>query len=96
MSTSPDDGQGQGGGDLLHVLILAPGFVDPRPFTFRKSVTVRQAAAEAAKAFGYRANTPGFQTTTSPPEELPEDKTLVAAGVRDGETLQLIDTGGGV
>jgi hypothetical protein len=46
--------------------------------------------------FGYRANTPGFQTTTSPSEELPEHETLVTAGVRDGETLELIDTGGGV
>jgi len=54
--------------------------VDPREFTFKKSLTVKDAAAEAAKAFGYRANTPGFQTITSPPEELPEDKTLVAAG----------------
>jgi hypothetical protein len=80
----------------LRVLVLAPGFVDPREFMFEKSMTVKEAAGEAAKAFGYRANTPGFQTTTTPPEELPEDKTLVAAGVRDGETLELIDTGGGV
>jgi hypothetical protein len=96
MGTSPVDGQDGRGGDLLHVLVLAPGFVDPREFAFKKNLTVKEAATEAAKAFGYRANTLGFQTTTSPPEELPEDKALVAAGVRDGETLQLIDTGGGV
>lgn len=96
MTTGPDDREGGGARDLLHVFVLAPGFVDPREFTFKKNVTVKEAATEAASAFGYRANTPGFQTNTSPPEVLPEDKTLVAAGVRDGETLQLIDTGGGV
>lgn len=98
MSTSTNDpGAGSaGGGEEFHVFVLAPGFVDPREFTFRKTMTVREAAAEAAKAFGYQANRPGFQTTTDPPKELPEDKSLVAAGVRDGESLELIDTGGGV
>lgn len=82
--------------DILHVKVLAPGFVDPRPFQFAETLTVKQAATEAAQAFGYRANTPGFQTTGPEPKELPENETLAAAGVRDGETLELIDTGGGV
>lgn len=85
-----------GSREVLHVLVLAPGFVEPRKFEFKKTLTVKQAATEAASAFGYRANTPGFQTTGPDPKELPENETLAAAGVRDGETLELIDTGGGV
>lgn len=82
------------GGDTLDVLVLAPGFLDPHPFSFRKNLTVSEAARQAAETLGYRPNTPGFQDAEG--KELPGDKRLVAAGVRDGDVLELIDTAGGV
>lgn len=78
----------------LDVRVQAPGFLEPRRFRFREDMTVSEAATEAATAFGYRPNTPGFRAPDG--LELPETDTLSAAGVRDEELLQLIDTGGGV
>lgn len=79
MRTVQDDVPGGRGGDMLHVLVLAPGFVDLRKFAFKKNLTVREAAAEAVRAFGYRGKHPRFPDNQHSPEELPEDKTLAAA-----------------
>ena len=38
MRTVQDDVPGGRGGDVLHVLVLAPGFVDPRKFAFKKNL----------------------------------------------------------
>lgn len=81
-------------GRTLEVTVRAPGFIEAKEFSFAKNLTVAQAAQEAAEAFGYTPNTPGFQDSDG--NELPSDKRLVAAGIRDGDELQLIDTAGGV
>lgn len=57
---------------------------------------VGDAAKQAAKAFGYVAGNPGFQTFTDPPKVLDNSKTLEAERVHCGEKLELVDTGGGV
>jgi hypothetical protein len=88
-----DKGRDQDG-RTLEGTVKAPGFIEAKEFSFAKNLTVAQAAHQAAEAFGYTPNTPGFQDSDG--NELPGDKRLVAAGVRDGDELQLIDTAGGV
>ena len=79
MRTVQDDVPGGRGVDMLHVLVLAPGFVDLRKFAFKKNLTVRERPLRRPERLATGANTPRFQTTSTPPEELPEDKTLAAA-----------------
>jgi WXG100 protein secretion system (Wss), protein YukD len=88
------DGKGHGNGSTVKVTVFAPGLVEGREFTFRKDLTVGQAAAEAAAALGFHANAPSFQKDGEP--VLDRTKTLAAAGVRDGDVLELVDAGGGV
>lgn len=80
-------------GDTLEVKVIAPGIVEPRDFSFRKNLSVGEAAAEAAATLGFQANSPSFQKGD---EVLDRNKRLVAAGVRDGDLLELVDVGGGV
>ena len=76
----------------LTVTVTAPRAPDPREFTWDKHITVAAATAEAAAAFGYS----GDVSLTRNGKKLDPTKQLVAAGVRDGDRLRLIDTGGGV
>jgi hypothetical protein len=54
---------------------------------------VGEAAAEAAAAFGYSGGQPTLAKAGTP---LDRSKQLVAAHIRDGDVLELIDAGGGV
>lgn len=93
MSDSKDHDE-HGDGSTLEVTVFAPGLVEGRPFSFRKNLTVGEAAAEAAAELGFHANVPSFQKGDDP--VLDRTKRLVAAGVRDGDELELVDAGGGV
>lgn len=66
---------------------------DEREFTFDKHTTVGNAAQEAASAFGYPA---GDYTLAKGRDSLDRNKQLVAAGVREGDVLALVNAGGGV
>ncbi|MGH3217858.1 MAG: hypothetical protein ACRDPY_03870 [Streptosporangiaceae bacterium] len=92
MTTVPD--QHHGGDDMVvRTEVIAPGSLDAVPFEFRVSLTVRQAATEAAHELKYRTNDAGFQNADK--VELNPDQTLAEAGVNDGYVLYLIDTAGG-
>lgn len=78
----------------LEVLVFSPrNPSDRRPFSWPKDMRVGEAAAEAATAFGYAGGQPTLAKDGKP---LHRDKRLVAAGVRDGDVLELIDAAGGV
>jgi len=87
------EAHGQGGGADVTVTVVAPRSVEPRTFTFKKSLRVGEAAREAATAFGYVGGNPTFAKAST---VLDRDKTLVAEGVRDGDRLEIVDAGGGV
>jgi hypothetical protein len=86
-----------GGGaekQTFHVEVVAPRApTQPKEFTWSKHITVGEAADQAAAEFGYAA---GVATLAKDGVELDRSKQLVAAGVRDGDRLNLIDSGGGV
>lgn len=83
-----------GGGPDLTATVLDPRDPDEsREFTWMKSLKVGDAAAEAAAAFGFE---PGQPTLVKGEEVLDREKPLVAAGVRDGDVLELTDVAGGV
>ena len=79
---------------LLHIMVFAPREPQPREFEFGHNVTVGAAAEAVAVAFGYTPGTPSFQTADG--TVLERDKNLAAAHVKDGDTLELVDAGGGV
>ena len=96
MTTVPDQHLGghHGGNDsVVRTEVIAPGSLDAVPFTFRVSMTVRQAATEAARELKYRTNNAGFANADR--VELNPDETLAEAGVNDEYVLYLIDTAGG-
>jgi hypothetical protein len=76
------------------VIVFAPRHPDPKRFRFKLSETVGEAAKTAAEKFGYEISTPSFQTKSD--DVLDRNLTLEAAGVRNGEELELVDAGGGV
>jgi hypothetical protein len=78
----------------LRVTVYAPRSPEPKMFKFRREETVGQAARTAADAFGYEGGNPSFATEGR--TVLDRNKTLAAAHVHDGETLELVDVGGGV
>ena len=78
---------------VLDVTVYAPRSSEPKSFAWDKHLLVSEAAKDAALAFGYTGGTPSLAKGD---EELDPTKQLVAAGVRDGDHLELIDTGGGV
>ena len=82
------------GPPTITVKVFAPGFTEPKQFTWPKTMKVGEAAAQAAAAFGITAESPTFQNQQD--EILDRQKPLVAAGVRDGDTLELVSAGGGV
>jgi hypothetical protein len=78
----------------FEVLVFAPrNPEDQRPFSWSKHLTVGEAAADAAPQFGYQGGQPTLAKNGTP---LDRSKQLVAAHVRDGDVLELIDAGGGV
>jgi len=77
----------------LHVEVSAPRAPEPKNFTWSKHMLVSEATAEAGRAFGYTGES---LSLVRDGVELDPDKQLVAAGVRDGDKLRLLDTGGGV
>jgi len=82
------------GPKTITVTVFAPRATEPRVYTWPKTLRVGEAATQAARDFGYEPGTPSFQNTDG--EVLDRDKPLVAAGVRDGDKLELVDVGGGV
>src|SRR5258705_1503230 len=84
---------GKGNKNDITVTVFSPRFPDPKTFTWPKTMRVGDAASEAAIAFGYVGGNPALQKDN---EILDSKKPLVAAGVRDGDTLELVDGGGGV
>jgi hypothetical protein len=78
----------------LEVLVFSPrNPSDRRDFTWSKHLTVGEAAAEAAVAFGYSGGQPTLAKDNKP---LDRTKQLVAEHIKDGDVLELIDAGGGV
>ena len=96
MATVPDahdDGLRGHERGSVRTEVIAPGSLDARPFEFRDTLTVSQAATEAARELGYRTNNAGFQNADR--VQLNPNQTLAQAGVNDGYVLYLIDTAGG-
>lgn len=85
---------GQKNEQQVTVRVFAPRSPQPREFTWRKTIKVGDAADEAARAFGYESGTPTFQNEQE--RVLDRNKPLVAENVGDGDTLELVDSGGGV
>jgi hypothetical protein len=77
---------------MLEVRVEAPRAPEPKSFSWDKNMRVSEAAREAANAFGYGDNVSLVRNNVA----LDPNKPLVAAGVRDGDLLKLLDTGGGV
>ena len=83
-----------GSGGELTVEVFSPRAPAPKKFTWPKTLLVGDAADEAAKEFKYEAGTPTLQNKDK--KVLDRQQTLLAAGVRDFDRLELTDTGGGV
>lgn len=94
MSTEVESDSSRPVGAELTVTVYAPRSPEPKTFQFRRGETVGQAARTAADAFGYEGGNPSFATEDH--VVLDRNKTLAAAHVHDGETLELVDVGGGV
>ena len=86
--------QEEHGGPTITVTIYVPSSTDPKQFSWPKTIKVGEAAAEAASVWGIDSEAPSFQNAAD--EVLDRQKPLVAAGVRDGDTLELVSAGGGV
>ena len=75
--------------------VIAPREPDhPRTFEFAHNELVGDAARTAATAFGYTGGNPSFANGNK--VVLDRTKTLGAEHVRTGDTLYLVDVGGGV
>lgn len=81
-------------GPTVSVTVYAPTTPEPREFTWPKAKKVGEAAAEAASVFGLAAGNPTLLNASH--QMLDREKPLVAAGVRTGDQLELVDIGGGV
>jgi hypothetical protein len=78
---------------ILDIRVFAPRSPEPKAYQWSKHLSVGDAADQAARDFGYEGGTPSLAKGD---EVLDRGKQLVAAGVRDGDELSLVDTGGGV
>lgn len=78
----------------ITVCVFSPTSPDPKEFTWPRSLRVGEAAAQAAAEFGHAPGNPTFRNADG--DILDRDRPLVAAGVRDGDKLELVDVGGGV
>jgi hypothetical protein len=84
----PDHGQ-------ITVTVIAPRDPDnPRTFEFKHNELIADAARTAATAFGYTGGNPSFANDQQ--VVLDRNKSLAAEHVHDGDTLHLVDIGGGV
>jgi hypothetical protein len=84
----PDHGE-------ITVTVIAPRDPDhPRPFEYRHDELISEAASTAATAFGYTGGNPSFANADN--VVLDRTKSLAAEHVHDGDTLYLVDVGGGV
>lgn len=93
MTSAQADKQGKEDKQVLDVTVFAPRSTESSGFSWNKHLSVGEAADEAAAAFGYAGGTPSLAKGD---QVLDRSKQLVAAGVRDGDELELVDTGGGV
>ncbi len=81
--------------DTVEVEVFAPSVREPLHFNFPMTETVGSAAATAARAFGLQPTAPSFEFEGQD-DPLDPSLTLEAAGIRDGQRLELVDVGGGV
>jgi hypothetical protein len=77
----------------IEVTVFAPRHTEGREFSWSKHLTVGEAADQVAEAFGYARGKP---TLAKDEVALDREKQLTAAGVRDGDKVELVDIGGGV
>lgn len=77
----------------FHVRVLAPSEPHPKTFAFEGNEVVGTAATEAATEFGLHPTAPSFELRGT---VLDRTITLEAAGVHNGDELELVDVGGGV
>lgn len=86
--------QGKQDKQTYEVEVFAPRNPDERrPYSWSKHLTVGEAAAAAAPDFGIVGGQTTFAKEGAP---LDRSKQLVAAGVRDGDVLEIVDAAGGV
>ncbi len=93
MSTVTAESHSEQGVRTVTVVVFAPSQVEPKEFTWPQIKKVREAAAEAAAAFGIDVEAPTFQKDD---EVLDREKTLVAAGLKNRDKVELVGAGGGV
>lgn len=89
-----DEGKVPHDDPFVRVKVFSPRVPDAKWFRFRKDQTVGSAAEHAAREFGYEGGSPTFETPDK--SVLDRASTLEAAGVRNRETLELVDAGTGV
>ena len=94
MSIQTQTSKEEAGHGEITVLVIAPRMPDPRPFQFRHAELTGDAARTAADAFGYADGNPAFANANS--VVLDRSRSLAAEHVHDGDTLYLVDIGGGV
>ena len=81
----------------LTLVVYAPRAPKPMTFTWPKTMKVGDAARAAATKFDYSGGNPGLlYLGVTPPKPLDNNKTLVAEHLKDGDELEISDTGGGV
>lgn len=95
MSIQTETDKPHPGHGKITVTVVAPRDPDnPRPFEFRHNELISEAATTAATAFGYTGGNPSFANAEN--VVLDRNKSLAAEHVHDGDTLYLVDVGGGV
>jgi hypothetical protein len=82
------------GPPTVTVTVFVPSSVEGKQFTWPQTMKVGEAADAVATACGIDTEAPTFQNAQG--EVLDRNKPLVAAGVRDGDELELVSAGGGV
>ena len=88
-----DDTATEAGSTVL-LVVHAPKEPEPKPFRFPYDESVADAATTAATAFKYAVGTPSFRTKDG--TVLDRTMSLRAAGLRNGDKVDLVDAGGGV
>lgn len=78
---------------MLDVIVRAPRVPEPMEFEWDRNKKVGEGARESADAFGYTGDNPTFKKGE---DVLHREKPLHAAGIEDGDTVWLVDAGGGV
>jgi hypothetical protein len=75
------------------VEVIPPNNKKPKEFTWPLTLTIGEAATQAAAAFEYSGQN---LTLSHGGKFFPRTETLKAAHIHDGEKLDLISAGGGV